>query len=108
MRGQPAKILSESEVRAALIAGRARRYPLRNSVMILLTVKAGLRACEVARLDWRMVVDAKGRINTVLELPGKAAKKGSGRRIPIHPELRTALARLARDQGSHGPVIQSE
>src|SRR5271169_2413694 len=109
MRGQPAKVISESEVRAALTAGRARRYPLRNAVMVLLTVKAGLRACEVARLDWRMVVDAKGRINTVLELPGKAAKKGSGRRIPIHPDLQKALARLARHQGTTvGPVIRSE
>ena len=30
--------------------------------MILLSVKAGLRACEIALLDWSMVLDARGRI----------------------------------------------
>ena len=28
--------------------------------IILLSVKAGLRACEIARLDWSMVLDARG------------------------------------------------
>jgi integrase len=50
MRGQPAKILGGGEVRRVLGAARRRRYPDRNRVMVLLSVKAGLRACEIARL----------------------------------------------------------
>ena len=91
MKGQPAKILGGWEVRQLLAAGRRRRYPDRNSVIVLLSVKAGLRACEIGRLTWPMVSDASGKIGTVIELPARAAKKGSGRRIPIHPHLRRAL-----------------
>jgi integrase/recombinase XerD len=69
--------------------------------MVLLSVKAGLRACEIARLTWPMVTDARGKIGTALELPAKAAKKGSGRRIPIHPDLRRALATLKRASSNH-------
>ena len=75
---------------------RRRRYPDRNRVMVLLSVKAGLRACEIARLTWPMVTDARGKIGTVLELPARAAKMGGGRRIPIHPDLRRALIELKK------------
>ena len=56
-----------------------------------------------------MVVDPSGDIATTLELQGRVAKKGSGRVIPLHPDLREALIRL-REQAddTNGPVIVSE
>jgi integrase len=75
--------------------------------MVLLSVKAGLRAAEIANLDWSMVLDARGRIGLTLELPDRAAKRGSGRRLPLHPDLRAALTQLARVAGKTGPVIAS-
>jgi hypothetical protein len=39
-----------------------------------------------------MVLDGNGRINTVIELHDMAAKKGSGRLIPIHSDLGQALS----------------
>ena len=113
MRGQPAKVLADGDLRRVLGAAQKRRYPERNRVIVLLSVKAGLRACEIARLTWPMVCDARGNIGTLIELPGKAAKKGSGRRIPIHPDLRRALIKLQRsraedDAGGRSPVVQSE
>ncbi len=76
--------------------------------MILLTVKAGLRACEVAGLTWAMVTKPCGRVGPTIELAAKAAKKGSGRRIPLHPDLRTALHDLEPDRRARvGPVIRS-
>lgn len=69
--------------------------------MVLLSVQAGLRACEIARLTWPMVTTAGGKIGTILELPAKAAKKGSGRRIPIHADLRRALEQLRRSRSNH-------
>jgi integrase len=113
MRGQPANILGGGEVRRVLGAARQRRHPDRNRVMVLLSVKAGLRACEIARVTWPMVTDAQGKIGTVLELPARAAKMGGGRRIPIHPDLRRALIQLRRsslDQTSRkwSTVITSE
>jgi integrase/recombinase XerD len=104
MRGQPAKILGGGEVRRVLGVALRRRYPDRNRVMVLLSVKAGLRACEIARLTWPMVTDARGQIGTVLELPAKAAKKDSGRRIPIHSDLRRALVTLKKSSLAEGGV----
>jgi integrase/recombinase XerD len=113
MKGRPAKVLGGEELRLALSAGRQRRYPNRSTVIILLSFKAGLRACEIARLTWPMVLDARGRVGPVLELPARAAKRGSGRRIPIHPELHLALIKLRKEHlrqvGNALPsVIRSE
>src|ERR1700694_2918598 len=118
MRGQPAKILGGGEVRRVLGVALRRRYPDRNTVIVMLSVKAGLRACEIARLTWPMVTDARGQIGTVIELAAKAAKKGSGRRIPIHPGLHRALVKLRRqalegsddhpDAPRSDAIIQSE
>lgn len=107
MAGKQAKILTPTELRRMLRFASRSPTPERDSVMVLLTVRAGLRACEVAGLDWSMVVDPKGRITQIIELRDAVAKKGSGRRIPIHPELRSALSRLRSPQERHGPIIVS-
>ncbi len=109
MKGQPAMVLRAADIRALLGACSRSRWPRRNRVIALLSVHAGLRACEIARLEWRMVLTARGDVAAVLELPGWAAKKGGGRRIPLHPELRRALKLLAAEAVSlDGPVIPSE
>ena len=92
MRGKQAKILSDDNLEDLLLFAETSRHPLRNKVIVLLSAKAGLRAGEIARLTWAMVTDPTGAIGTVLELPDRAAKKGSGRVIPLHEDLRTALA----------------
>jgi integrase len=109
MIGQPAKVLRPGDVRHALAWAGRRRHGLRNRTMILLSVRAGLRAAEIAGLTWTMVLDASGKVGNMLELPASIAKCGSGRRVPLHPELRTALAALR--QQAHdldGPVVLSE
>ena len=109
MIGQPAKVLRPDDVRRALNWAGRRRQGLRNRTMILLSVKAGLRAGEIAALTWPMVTDSSGKIGRMIELPGICAKYGSGRRIPLHEDIRKALAHLRREAGDlTGPVISSE
>src|SRR5437764_5109337 len=108
MAGKQANVLSRQQVAAALRHVRRSRYPQRDRVMILLSVKAGLRAGEIAKLTWPMLLDASGRIADRIELADSAAKKGSGRSIPLHPALRHELQRLNRISGSEGAVIRSE
>jgi integrase len=91
MPGKQAKVLSGADVSDLLIYARCGRHPLRNRVIVLLSAKAGLRAGEIAKLTWGMVSDATGRIARAIELRDTAAKKGSGRVIPLHPDLRAAL-----------------
>lgn len=108
MLGQPAKVLAPGDVRALLRRASQGRHPKRNKVIVLLSVKAGLRACEISRLTWPMLLDSQGRVADVLELPARAAKKGSGRRVPLHPDLRKALEALRKDATLDGPVVLSE
>jgi integrase len=87
---------------------RATRNPLRNEVIVLLSAKAGLRAGEIAKLTWDMVLEANGTVSTVIELWDSAAKRGGGRMIPLHPELQGLLAALLRTANGQGPVVRSE
>ena len=109
MIGKRAKILAQAHVEDLLFFAQHTRHPTRNHVIVLLSLKAGLRAAEIANLSWDMVVDPTGEIATTLELRDHVAKKGSGRVIPVHPDLRDALMQLRADHsGTSGAVIASE
>src|SRR5262245_13114418 len=63
--------------------------------MFLFSMKAGLRAKEMASLTWAMVTDAQGQVAEVLHVPNRASKgKTGGRTIPLHPDLQAALVML--------------
>jgi integrase/recombinase XerD len=55
-----------------------------------------------------MLLTATHEIARTIELQDRAAKKKSGRSIPVHPELRQALVRLTRVLSMVGHVIKSE
>jgi integrase len=95
MQGKQAKIVSPTQERAILGYLATTRYPARDHVMFLFSMKAGLRAKEMASLTWAMVTDATGQVAEVLHVPNRASKgKTGGRTIPLHPDLQAALARL--------------
>lgn len=108
MAGRQAKVLCDEHVQAALKAVAATRYPTRNRAILLLSIKAGLRAGEIAKLTWPMVSNAEGDVGETIELYDIAAKKCSGRTIPMHHQINTALLALRKNDPSDGPVICSE
>jgi integrase len=105
-----AKTLSKGQTEAVLGYLAKTRWPTRNRVIFLLSVKAGLRAKEIARLTWRMVTDARGQIAQAIYLENTASKGQSGRVVPLSDELRTALAAYAPTVGivSGRFLIESE
>ena len=107
MPGKQAQRLTPPMLKRMLRYAAKTAFPLRDRVMILLSVKAGLRACEIAGLEWTMVLDAQGRVSDTIHVCDVIAKKRGGRRIPMHPDLRHALERLARSAEPSGPVIRS-
>lgn len=107
MPGRQAKVISHSMLRKLLRHVRLSRYPERDTVIVLLAVRAGLRAGEIAGLTWPMVLDAQGRIGKVVAVEDAIAKKGSGRQVPLHADLRKALCALALLSPRNGPVIRS-
>jgi integrase len=108
MAGKQAKILNDSQLAQLLAYASSTRYPLRNRVIVLLSVKAGLRAGEIAKLTWDMVLDPSGQLSAVIELRDWAAKKNSGRTIPLHGDLAAALGSWMIETLSAGAVIRSE
>ena len=110
MAGKQAKTLTDQQAKAVLAAVQATKHPTRNRVMVLLSLKAGLRSKEIAALTWGMVTDAQGNLADRIQLPDRASKGRGGRTIPLHRELVTALADLKGDN-RHGEavrVIQSD
>jgi integrase len=108
MPGKQAKVLSKDNLQDLLVYASATRNPIRNRVIVLLSAKAGLRAGEIANLTWDMVVDPNGAISKAIELRAHAAKKRSGRLIPLHKDLRDALASWRSVRPGSGPVVLSE
>lgn len=108
MAGRQAKILSNTELELLLVFTRHSRHPLRNRVIVLLSAKAGLRAGEISALSWDMLSDPQGDLSNVIELRDNAAKKGSGRLIPVHPALAKALIALRKASPSAYYVVTSE
>jgi integrase len=109
--GKQAKVLTEGQIKAALGALQERRYPERNRVMVLLSVRAGLRAKEIAMCTWGMVTDAEGHIGDALHLSNGASKgKRGGRTVPLNKELHAALVALkaTRNGEATDRIIHSE
>ena len=74
MQGKQAKIVSLIQERAILGYLLTTRSPTRDRVMLLLSMKAGLRAKAMASLTWAMVTDAAGQVAEVLHVPNRARK----------------------------------
>jgi integrase len=108
MAGKQAKVLTDDHVANLLFFAEHSRYPDRNRLIVLLSVKAGLRAAEIAKLTWQMVLDPSGQVANTIELQDCAAKKRAGRTIPMHRELQTALRDWRTSQSPVGAVIKSE
>jgi integrase len=89
-----AKTLSRGQIEGALGYVATIRHPHRNRVIVLLSVKAGFRAKEIASLTWDMVTDASGEIGDAIHLRDIASKGRSGRGVPLNRELKRALERF--------------
>lgn len=113
--GKQAKILNRQQI--DMVAGHigSRRNGLRNQTIFLLSVRAGLRAKEIACLKWSMVMGADGEVGDFIHLTNEASKGNSGRIIPINRQLKASLVELFEqdndnprffEPGDH--VIQTE
>jgi integrase/recombinase XerC len=113
MQGKQAKIVSPTQERAILGYLETTRSPVRDRVMFLLSLKAGLRAKEMASLPWAMVTDAEGQVAEAMHVTNRASKgKTGGRTMPMHPDVHAALDTFQTWRGDAAgpdrPVIFSE
>ena len=108
--GKQAKVLNQKQVDAVLHHIGRRRNGLRNQVILLLSVRAGLRAKEIAALRWSMVLDASGAVGDAIHLTNEASKGNSGRVIPLNRQLFAVLVSLylSQPRSSASHVINTE
>ncbi len=68
MLGRQAKMLSPRALNRALAHVRHTASAERDTVIILLSARAGLRACEIAHLTWGMLLNPHGRVGSMIEI----------------------------------------
>jgi len=98
--GKQAKILSKAQIDTTLRYISSTRDSTRNRAIFLLSVRAGLRAKEIAALTWPMITDAEGKLTDAIHLIDDASKGRSGRIVPLSKDLRLALAELRGEGGA--------
>ena len=107
--GKQAKTLNKAQIEMISTYLRNKRNGLRNQTIFLLSVRAGLRAKEIAGLTWEMVLTPTGDISDCIHLTNRASKgKSGGRIIPMHNSIRSNLEVLIDRLGPDGFVIRSE
>lgn len=90
-----AKILTKAQIEAVYNYLGSTRYPKRDRAIFLLSIRAGLRAKEIASLKWEMVTDAEGQLSDSIQLTNGASKgRKGGRVIPLSKDLKVALMDL--------------
>lgn len=105
--GKQAKALSDPQQRSILSFLKSRQSASRDVLMFLLSVDAGLRAKEIASLEWSMVTDAEGELTDAIRLSDRASKGKSGGVIYLSARLRCALAECAMTADRKGVVLRS-
>ena len=96
--GKQSKTLNKNQIEMVSTYLRSKRNGLRNQTIFLLSVKSGLRAKEIASLQWRMVFQPDGEIDDYINLPNSSSKGRSGRVIPLHSSLKANLNELLEEQ----------
>jgi integrase/recombinase XerD len=104
--GKQAKTLTKAQVESVTSFLLTRRHGVRDQTVFLLSVRAGLRAKEIANLKWAMVLGADGEVGDSIHLTDEASKGRSGRVVPLNKQLRGNLVQMlavARQDRHFGP-----
>ena len=108
MLAKQAKTLAKRQITLTTALLQQTRYPTRNLTIFLLSVKAGLRAKEIASLTWDMLTDPEGTSRSSAASQGRSQQGIVWQGHPVEQGSRTALEILQRNRGSSPYVITTE
>jgi integrase/recombinase XerD len=94
-----AKTLTKHQQSAVLSFLKTTRHPERNKLIFMLSVRAGLRAKEIASITWGMVTDAQGEVTDCIKLENSASKGSSGGVIWLNSDLKQMLVQYQEHLG---------
>ena len=89
-----AKVITPQQQKSVLLHISQSRDPIRNKVIFLLSIKAGLRAKEIASLRWNMIMESNGELGDYINITNEASKGKGGRKIPLNMSLKSSLTDL--------------
>jgi integrase/recombinase XerD len=95
--GKQSKVLTNTQVEILTDYLLTTRHGKRDKLIFLLSVKAGLRAKEIAHLTWSMVLNSNNDVNDAIHLTDKASKGSSGRIIPMNTQLKEHIQMYFND-----------
>jgi len=84
MPGKQAKIVTPLMLKRMLRHTSCSPFPLRDRALVLLSMKAGLQAREIASLDWSMVLDARGKVDDAIAVREDQSQKCFTVETPQH------------------------
>ena len=99
-----AKSLTPAELETALTYIAARPHAVRNRVMLLVTVMAGLRVGEVSDLTLADVRNRDGSIKSEIYLASHRVKHGYARTVYVSTRLQAELAAYVGSRTWHEPT----
>lgn len=91
--------LTEAEVERLMAAAKGNRWGLRDSTMILVAFRHGLRVSELVDLRWDQIEFTTGILHV------RRVKQGTPSTHPILGDELRALRRLQRDQDPKSPFV---
>lgn len=89
-----AKVLTDQEVKRVLAVIAQGRHADRNRMAFMLSMLAGLRACEIASLTIGAVVDGQGKPRSEIYLAHTMTKGRKGRTVMVSERLQREVARF--------------
>lgn len=97
--GQAKIIEREQDFQKVLKVVRSAPSPLRDEVIMRLSFYCGIRAQEIAYVQWeRNILTANKTVGDILHVTHDMGKRSRERYIPIDPELRACLRRLRAER----------
>ena len=99
--GKQAKTLSRTQVKMISEYLLTNRHGLRDQTIFYFSVKAGLRAKELAHLKWSMVMNSDGSVGDHLDLPNSSSKGNGGRVVPLNKDLKRNLIEMLEEHQTY-------
>lgn len=106
MANKHAQVLDAEAFQDIMLYVSKGKSPLRDQAMILLSYKAGLRAQEIAGIQWKDVCDFRGDVREDhFFVPSSIAKNNREATIPMHAQLYIVLCALRKERPDDEYII---
>lgn len=100
-----AKVLTEPEVKRVLaVIASQDHHSDRNRMAFMMSLLAGMRACEIASLTVGDVIDVVGKPKSEIRLAATMTKGSKGRVVVVNDRLQKEVARFVATTGAVDPA----